>query len=67
MKTYTITTDGSSSGNVIAQPFTITVTSMNYIDENGISRLQIGTCCENKLAVKTIQEIIVLMMILHLF
>jgi hypothetical protein len=47
MKTYTITTDGSSSGNVIAQPFTITVTSMNYIDENGISRLQIGTCCEN--------------------
>jgi hypothetical protein len=49
MKTYTITTDGSSSGNVIAQPFTITVTSMNYIDENGISRLQIGTCCENSL------------------
>jgi hypothetical protein len=48
MKTYTITTDGSSNGNLIAQPFTIEVVGMNYIDENGISKLIVSTCCENQ-------------------
>jgi hypothetical protein len=42
-KTYTVTVNGSSNGNVIAQPFTIEVDAMNY-DSN---TLIIKTCTKN--------------------
>ena len=35
LKTYTITTNGDSKGNVIQQPFTIEVHNMQYRDSGG--------------------------------
>jgi hypothetical protein len=47
MKTYTITTDGMSNGNVIAQPFTIKVEQMIYADNEYASKLIVSLCTMN--------------------
>jgi len=47
MKTYTITQNGSSNGNAIAQPFTIEVHMMIYRDNEAGSRLDISVCTKN--------------------
>lgn len=47
MKTYTITQNGNSNGNVIAQPFIIEVHKIEYIDANGVSTTRISTCTKN--------------------
>jgi len=47
MKTYTITTDGTSNGNAIAQPFTIEVTQMIYNDNQFAQSLTVGVITKN--------------------
>ncbi len=47
MKTYTITTDGTSNSNVIAQPFTIEVTQMVYNDNQFAQSLTVGVITKN--------------------
>lgn len=47
MKTYTITQNGSSNGNIISQPFTIEVHSMIYRDSEDAQRLDISVCTKN--------------------
>jgi len=44
---YTITQNGVSNGNVIAQPFTIEVHNMYYRDSPDNSRLDILSCTKN--------------------
>lgn len=48
--TYTITIDGSSSGNVIAQPFTVEVDKLTYMDNDTNSQLVVYSCCKNQAA-----------------
>jgi hypothetical protein len=47
MKTYTITTDGISNGNVIAQPFTIKVEQMLYTENQFQTALIVSLCTMN--------------------
>ena len=47
MKTYTITTDGISNGNVIAQPFTIKVEQMLYTENQFQTALIVSLCTRN--------------------
>jgi len=44
---YTITQNGSSNGNVIAQPFTIEIHSLLYITESNVEKLNIVSCTKN--------------------
>lgn len=45
---YTITIDGLSNGNVIAQPFSVEVTKMTYQNQGNNSQLVVYSCCKNK-------------------
>lgn len=47
LATYTITQNGSSNGNVIAQPFTVEVTKLTYMEEPS-SNLVVYSCCKNQ-------------------
>lgn len=47
LKTYTITQNGSSNGNVIAQPFTIELHKICYVDKDGVSRMEVHSCTKN--------------------
>ena len=47
LKTYTITQNGSSNGNVIAQPFTINVHKIEQIDANGLLATRVSVCTKN--------------------
>ena len=47
LKTYTITQNGSSNGNVIAQPFTIEVCKIEQINVNGVEATRVSTCTKN--------------------
>lgn len=47
LKTYTVTTNGDSDGNVIVQPFTIEILNMQYSSEGPEDKLIVTTCTRN--------------------
>ena len=47
IKSYTITTNGDDNGNVIAQPFTIEILSIQHYNDEGGEGTIVTTCTKN--------------------